>query len=342
MNSKLLIAILLVLLIISVLVASVIGAVRIDFADLWGMFTQSNPSTEVSRLSAVWLNIRLPRILMAVFVGAGLALSGAAMQGLFRNPLADPSIIGISGGAITMAALTIVLLIPLVASFPDFAGYGLLSIMTFLGAVGSAWLIFSISRSEKKTNVATMLLAGIALNAIAGSFTGLLTYLADDAQLRDLTFWTMGSLAGANYTHVAIVSATLVLASFLVIPEYKAFNALALGEQDAQLIGTDTERLKTKVVVATALMVGVGVAFTGMIAFVGLVVPHIMRLLIGNDHRFLLPASLIVGALLLNITDTVARTVVQPAELPIGVITSLVGAPIFLSLLLHRKKQFAL
>lgn len=342
MSSKILIAILLVLLLTSMLTASVIGAVRIDFADVWKIISLSDSTPEINRLSAVWLNIRLPRILLAVVIGAGLALSGAAMQGLFRNPLADPSIIGISGGAITMAAFTIVLLVPLVSAFPAFAGYSLLSIMTFLGAVGSAWLIFSLSRSGRKTNVATMLLAGIALNAIAGSFTGLLTYLADDAQLRDLTFWTMGSLAGANYTNVAIVAVTLVLAIFLVIPEYKAFNSLSLGEQDAQLIGTDTEQLKRKVVIATALMVGVGVAFTGMIAFVGLVVPHIMRMLVGNDHRLLLPASLIVGALLLNITDTVARTVVQPAELPIGVITSLVGAPIFLSLLLHRKKQFAL
>lgn len=342
MNSKILIAILFVLLLISMLAASVIGAVSIDFADVWSILFSSETNADSSRLSAVWLNIRLPRILLAVVVGSGLALSGAAMQGLFRNPLADPSIIGISGGAITMAAFTIVLLVPLVAAMPALAGYSLLSVMTFLGAVGSAALIFSISRSGRKTNVATMLLAGIALNAIAGSFTGLLTYLADDAQLRDLTFWTMGSLAGANYTNVGIVAITLLLAVVLVLPEYKAFNALSLGEQDAQLIGTDTEQLKRKVVIATALMVGVGVAFTGMIAFVGLVVPHIMRLLVGNDHRFLLPASLIVGALLLNVTDTVARTLVQPAELPIGVITSLVGAPIFLSLLLHRKKQFAL
>lgn len=342
MSKKLFLIVSIVFLGLSMLAASIIGAVSIDFADVGQFLFNENLPPQLQRLEAVWLNIRLPRVLLSVVIGAGLSLSGASMQGLFRNPLADPSIIGISAGSVTMAALTIVLINPFLTQFPSIAGDSVLSIMTFLGAIGSATLIFTLSKSGKKTDVATMLLAGVALTAIAGAITGLLTYLADDAQLRDLTFWTMGSLAGANYNNVLIVTFTLVFACILVLPEYKSFNALTLGEQDAQLIGTHTERLKKKVIVATGLMVGVGVAFTGMIAFVGLVVPHIMRLVVGNDHRILLPISLVVGAILLTLTDTVARTIVQPAELPIGVITSLVGAPIFLSLLIHRKKQFSL
>jgi len=339
MSRKLWIIVFALLLIGSIIGASLIGAVSISFSDFLEILFSKQPTDQTQRLSSVWFNIRLPRILLAIAIGGGLSLAGAALQGLFRNPLADPSIIGISGGAVAMAAITIVAILPLISQFPTFANYSVLSITTFIGAVGAAFLIFALSRKQKKTNVATMLLAGIALNAVAGAITGLLTFFANDDQLRDLTFWTMGSLAGANYNNLVLVASTLILAGVLLIPNYKAFNALALGEHEAQFLGTETEKLKVKVIIATALMVGVGVAFTGMIIFVGLVVPHILRLILGNNYKYIFWSCLFLGGALLNITDTIARVVVQPAELPIGVITALIGAPIFLMLLLKNNNR---
>ena len=286
----------------------------------------------------VWV-IRLPRVLMSLLVGASLALCGTAMQGLFRNPLADPSLIGVSAGAALAAALVIVLIGPLLAEVEALLGLPVLPLATFAGAVGSTVLIFGLAREKRRTNVATMLLAGIAINALAGAGTGLLTYLADDAQLRSLTFWTLGSLGGANWSQTGWMAVATLLSLALLLPVAKSFNALSLGETEARHLGIPVEALKRRVIVATGLAVGASVAFCGLIGFVGLVVPHVLRLAGGAQHRYLLPASALGGAILLCAADTLARTLVPPAEIPIGIVTAMVGAPVFLGLLFQQRKQ---
>lgn len=286
--------------------------------------------------AVIWI-IRFPRVLLSLFVGSILAITGVAMQGLFRNPLADPSIIGISTGAALAAALVIVLGGAYTNLFIDTLGLSVLSSATFLGAVLSTLIIFRIAKEKRKTNVATMLLAGIALNALNGAVIGLLTYIANDEQLRDLTFWTLGSLGGASWIQVGIMAAATITTILLLMSGSKSFNALSLGEQEAMYVGTHVEHLKWMVILATGLAIGCTVAFCGVIGFVGLVVPHILRLLGGANHHFLLPASAIGGALLLCVADTISRTIAAPAEIPIGIITSLAGAPVFIYLLYRQR-----
>jgi iron complex transport system permease protein len=293
------------------------------------------------RIAQVWWMIRLPRVLMAVGIGAALGLSGAAMQGLFRNPLADPSIIGISAGAALASSVVIVFGSALVSFSAHFGGVAALSIASFAGAVGATLLIFRLGRVNGKTQVSTLLLAGIAINALAGAFTGLMTFLASETQLRSLTFWTLGSVAGANWFQVGAMTLSLAIALPFLLSQARAFDALSLGEREASHLGIDTERTKTLVIFLTALLVGISVAFCGIIGFVGLVAPHIMRIWGGPRHRFLLPGSALSGALLVLWADTLARTIANPAEVPIGVITALIGAPVFLFLLFQQKQTLS-
>ncbi|WP_299452496.1 iron ABC transporter permease [uncultured Microscilla sp.] len=337
-NSYILI-VLSVIVLLSLVATSGMGAIHIGFSEWWQILLAKAGWVEevpdAQKTAVLWV-IRLPRVITSLLVGASLALCGAALQGLFRNPLADPSIIGISAGAAFSAALVIVLASSLLAS-GWWAGT-LLSLVTFLGAVGSTFLVFALARQKHRTNVTMMLLAGIALNALASACTGVLIFVADDAQLRSITFWTLGSLGGANWTTVGLLALATGLATVFLFRLAKVFNALTLGEQEAKYIGMPIERLKVQVVILTALAIGTAVAFCGMIGFVGLVVPHVLRLIGGGNYRFLLPASVLAGALLLCWADTLARTVVAPAEIPIGVITALLGAPVFL-IILYRQKN---
>ncbi|HWU65239.1 MAG TPA: iron ABC transporter permease [Ensifer sp.] len=282
-------------------------------------------------------SIRLPRVVMGLLVGAALAVSGAVMQGIFRNPLADPGLAGVSAGAGLGAALMIVLggrlSLPIAGSF----GYAALPVAAFCGGLLTTLILYGLSTRFGRTSIATMLLAGIALAALSGAAIGLLTYLADDKQLRDLTFWSMGSLGGATWPKIAVL-AIINLLSFALLPFMaRGLNALALGEAAAWHMGVSVESLKRVAIVLVAAMTGVSVATSGGIGFVGIVVPHVLRLAIGPDHRFLLPAAALLGGALLVLADSVARTVVAPAELPIGIITALAGAPFFLWLLLRRR-----
>lgn len=285
----------------------------------------------------VLFDIRLPRLLFGALVGAALAQAGAMLQGLFRNPLADPGLVGVSSGAALGAVLVIVLGGGLLAPLGTFLPLGTLPIAAFLGGFVTTLLLYAIARRQGRVSVATMLLAGIAIGAFAGAATALLVYRASDAALRELTFWTMGSLSGASWAKLAFAAppilAVLVLAPFLA----RGLDALVLGEAEARHLGVDAERLKTLVILAVALAVGVSVAFAGVIGFVGIVVPHVLRLAIGPEHRALLPASALFGASLLLAADTASRLVVAPAELPIGIITALIGAPIFVAILLRRR-----
>ncbi|HTO34541.1 MAG TPA: iron ABC transporter permease [Pararhizobium sp.] len=288
------------------------------------------------------LDIRLPRAVLGLLVGASLAVSGAVMQGLFRNPLADPGLVGVSSGA----SLGAVLLIVLGSTFfgPLFAIFGFyaLPIAAFLGGLGTTLLLYRIATRSGQTSVATMLLAGIALGALAGAATGVLIFVADDKQLRDLTFWGLGSLAGANWTKI-LSAGPIIIAALAVVPFLaRGLNALTLGEATAFHMGIPVQRLKNIAIVSVAASTGASVAVSGGIGFVGIVVPHVLRLVIGPDHRYLLPASALLGGTLLIFADMIARTVVPPAELPIGIITAFAGAPFFLWILLRGRSHMGL
>lgn len=280
--------------------------------------------------------IRLPRTLLGLTVGAVLALCGVAMQGLFRNPLADPGLVGVSSGAALGAAIAIVGGVALGGLPEAFAPY-LLSFSAFLGGLGVTALVYRLGRRNGETSVATMLLAGIALTALAGAAIGLFTYLADDSTLRTLTFWNLGSLNGASYARLWPLLLVTAAVALWLPRRAKALNALLLGESEARHLGFAVERIKRELVFCTALGVGAAVAAAGMIGFVGLVVPHLMRLLVGPDHRVLLPASALAGASLLLLADLAARLLLAPAELPIGIVTALIGAPFFLYLLVRER-----
>ena len=280
--------------------------------------------------------IRLPRTLLGLAVGAVLALAGVAMQGLFRNPLADPGLVGVSSGAALGAAIAIVGS-TWIGGVPEvFAPY-LLSLFAFLGGLGVTALVYRLGRKDGQTSVATMLLAGIALTALASSAVGLFTYLADDATLRTLTFWNLGSLNGASYQRLWPLVLVATAVALWLPRRAEALNALLLGESEARHLGFEVERLKRELVFCTALGVGAAVAAAGLIGFIGLVVPHLVRLLAGPDHRVLLPASLLAGASLLLFADLIARLALAPAELPIGIVTAFIGAPFFLYLLLRGR-----
>ncbi|PWN08028.1 heme ABC transporter permease [Rhodohalobacter mucosus] len=319
-----------------------IGAVPISPSQVISIFlNQAGIETGLGYESvqeSILLNIRLPRVLLAVLVGAALAISGAAMQGLFRNPLADPGLIGVSSGAALATAIAMVVLSSLAWPFLDLLGEALIPLAAFAGGTSATILVYRLSTSRGRTNVATMLLAGIAINAMAGALIGFMIFLADDDQLRDLTFWTLGSLGGAMWKSVWIVL-PILMAAILFLPRLsKGLNAILLGEAEARHLGVRVQRLKKVIIIFVGLAVGAAVSVSGMIGFVGLVVPHILRLWIGPDHRFLMPGSAILGGLLLLASDLAARTMVAPAELPIGVITASIGAPFFLWLLLRNRE----
>lgn len=321
----------------ALLFASGQGAYGLSWRDLIGMALghgEGTPEFEAAQL--VFMNIRLPRLLLAVSAGAGLAMAGALMQGLFRNPLADPGLIGVSSGAALAAGITIVLGSVWFPDLPRSLGSWTLVLMAFVGGLGVTALIYAISQGEGGTRVGHMLLAGIAVNALAGAGLGLLNYIATDEQLRNLQFWLMGSLGGARWSAVWLVSGLCALALLLGMRLAQPLNALALGEAQATLLGVPVERVKRLAIVITALAVGVVTATTGIIGFVGLVAPHMVRLLSGPDHRWVLPGSALLGASLVLLADALARTVAAPAELPLGVLTALAGVPFFLLLLRGR------
>lgn len=288
--------------------------------------------------NVLW-QIRLPRVCLAVLAGAGLAVAGASMQGIFRNPLVEPGMIGVSAGASLAAVLTIVVLSSFQLAQTGFLGYYLLNMVTFAGAAITALVVFRLSRSGGKTITATLLLAGVAINALCGAFTGLVTSMATDAQLRNATFWTLGSLGGATWKMVFSLLPFVALPVLALPALSKSLNAWSLGEAEAGYLGVDVRKLKTRVVVLTTLCVGSCVAVAGIIGFIGLIVPHILRSISGNDHRALLPNSALLGATLLTLADICSRTIVAPAELPIGIVTAMIGTPLFLLLLMKQKKQ---
>lgn len=331
----------LLLLVIAFFLAVSFGAVSIPMTDIFNalFFLESSTSSMQNNQSDVIVNmIRLPRALLSICVGAILAISGTAMQGLFRNPLADPSLIGVTAGAVAGASTVIVLVS---GQFPQFEaggiwGLSLVSLGAFLGGSITVWLVYRLATSASGTSVSTMLLAGIAITALAGSYTSLLEFSASNQMLRNISLWRMGGLDNANNLRV-VIAAVVAIGLLLILPLYaKALNVLLLGESEARHLGIDIERVKYRLIILVALGVGVAVALAGTIAFVGLVVPHIMRLIIGPDHRHLLLLSALAGSILLLLSDTLARVIIAPDQLPVGVVTAALGAPFFVSLLRRR------
>jgi len=331
---------LLALLVMAVLMSLALGPVSIPLDDTLRVLLRKVSAAELPADQVLIIEqIRLPRTLMGILVGATLALTGAAMQGLFRNPLADPGLIGVSSGAALGAALIIVLGNVTLASLPAFVLPYATVLGAFFGGVATTWLVYRLGQSVQGTSVASMLLAGIAIATISGAVIGLLSYLADDAMLRTLTYWNMGTLGGASYERVAVLALCCALVWWRLPRQAKALNAMLLGESEARHLGVEVERIKRELVLLTALGVGACVAVAGLIGFVGLVVPHLVRLLLGADHRRVMPASMLLGAGLLLLADLGARLIVSPAELPLGIITAVLGAPFFLALLLRAQRR---
>ncbi|GLW37768.1 iron ABC transporter [Pectobacterium carotovorum subsp. carotovorum] len=305
--------------------AANMGALALSLKTLW-----QTPFDDP--LWHIWLNIRVPRVLLAILVGGALACSGAIMQGLFRNPLADPSLLGISSGAALCVALTIVLplgLPPLLALYsPMFAA--------FAGSLAITAIIFILSRSEQG-GLTRLLLAGIALNALCLALIGVLTYISTDQQLRQFSLWGMGSLGQAQWP-MLLVTSTLAIPGMLATLYYaRRLNVLQLGDEEAHYLGINVKRTKYALLLLSSLLVGVAVAVSGVIGFIGLIIPHLMRLHVGADHRWLIPGSILGGACLLLFADTLARTLLAPAEMPVGLLSSLIGGPYFLWLIVQHK-----
>jgi iron complex transport system permease protein len=313
------------------------GPVELPPRLLWRALLQPLTGADAGGSAALILfELRLPRIVLAAAVGAVLASSGAVMQGLFRNPLADPSLIGVSSGASVGAALVIVAAGPLLEQ----SAQGALSLVAagaFAGGFLASLLVYRLATGSGGTSVATMLLAGIAIGALAGALHNLLGYFADNDMLRQISLWQMGSLSSATWPRALLAAAVAALLLAAFPRDSAALNALLLGESQARYLGIDVQRVKRRLILLTALGVGVSVAAAGLVAFVGLVIPHLVRLLIGPDHRGLVPCAALAGALLLLAADNLARVLVAPAELPTGVLTALLGAPFFVLLLAQQR-----
>lgn len=316
-----------------------IGATGITLASLprvlSAMFT-GRYEADVAREQLVLIDIRLPRMLLGMFVGASLAVAGAMMQGMFRNPLADPGLIGVSSGAALAAVTTIALGNSLAAPWIKTFGAYALPLAAFVGGIATTMILVSIVSRQGQMAVSTLLLAGVALAALNGALMGLIAYSSDDRELRDLTLWMLGSLSGASWPKVfAIIPFALLVA--LVLPRLiRGLNGLLLGEAEAFHLGIDVERTKRAIVLVTSAAVGAAVAVSGILGFVGIVVPHLVRLLAGPDHRVVLPASALMGATLVLAADILARMLLRPAELPLGVVMAILGAPVFLHMVVKR------
>lgn len=325
-TSKITFAWLTLLLVSAIGVTVVQGAYPISLLTLINSVIGQTTLDDVSQ--HVLLDIRLPRIVLAVVAGAALGLTGAAMQALFRNPLAEPGLVGLSSGASLGAVLAIIL-----------TSGGLLIIggFAFLGALAATYLAYLLGM--RSNNMSGLLLAGIAINTIVFSLMGLMIVQASDVQLRDITFWNMGSLAGATWSVLGVLSPLVVIGMGLLISRWRVLNALLLGDRATFHLGYNLKTIRWQLLTLVALTAGPLVAVTGGIGFVGLVVPHLVRMVLGADHRWVMPASALTGALALVLSDGVSRVVMAPAELPIGLVTSLVGGPFFIWLLLKGKAR---
>jgi iron complex transport system permease protein len=313
-----------------------IGAVRIAPQQVVAIILNHTVGIELNvaytqQQDAVVWAIRMPRVMLAMLVGGGLAVAGAALQGMFRNPLADPGLIGVSSGAALGAVAVLGLGI-------TWFGIATTPLAAFAGGTVTAVIGYLLARQNGRTEVVTLILAGIALNTFAGAGTALITYVANDQQLRAIVFWSLGSLGAATWRNVIAVAPFILFGVALSLRWGHALNLMVLGEREARHLGVDTERIRMQLILITALVTGATVAAAGIVGFIGLIVPHLIRMISGPDHRVLLPASALGGAILVLIADLAARTIVAPSELPLGVLTALLGGPFLLFLMLKTRR----
>lgn len=317
---------LMIILCFSLLLSLNIGPMSVPFSVFW----QSDKHSQF--LFDMWLHIRLPRVLFAIIVGAALAVSGSIMQGLFKNPLADPGLLGISSGS----ALSVAIMVILPISLPSVLVFWASASAAFIGSLLITLLIFFVSQ-YKRAQLSQLLLLGIAINALCMAIVGVLSYISNDQQLRELSLWGMGSLSNIKWPILMISAVFILLIIWGVVLLANRLNILQLGDEDAHYMGINVKQTQTILLVSSALLVAIAVSLAGLIGFVGLVVPHILRFWVGSDHRWLLPCSALGGAILLLLSDTLARTVASPAIIPIGLLTCLIGAPWFLVMVLTKK-----
>lgn len=335
-RTTLLIGGLVVLLVAAALLSAGLGAFPIPPDEVIGAVLDrlgiSNGATPDALAQSVLFEVRFPRIALGILVGAALGCAGALMQGVFGNPLAEPGVIGVSSGAAVGAVAVIVL------GIAPFGGWTVM-VAAFLGGLLTTMLVYAAARNGGRTEVVTLVLTGIAVNAIAGALIGLLSFVADDAELRSVTFWNLGSVTAATWPVVAVVTPAAVVGLLLAPALARQLDLLSLGEAPARHLGVDVERLRLAAIGLVALLTASAVAVAGVITFLGLVVPHLIRLIAGPGHRVLVPASALAGAVVLVAGDLAARTIAAPAEIPLGVLTALIGAPVFLSLLRRTRAR---
>jgi len=319
----------------SILVCACLGAVPVSLVHAWRVPSLANPDY------VILLRTRLPRVLLAAVVGGALGVAGAALQALLHNPLACPHILGVSGGASLCGILALTFAGTATAGLTGFLRISLVSLAAFLGATGSTLLIYRTALNHGRLQPYALLLTGVVFNAFCGALIMLVNSLVDFYQSHSILFWLMGSLAAQDYLTVSAIGCYVLLGAGWLIAQSRRFNLLSLGEESATQLGVDVETLRRGTFIASSLLVGAIVSVSGMIGFVGLIVPHLLRLLFGADHRLLLPASAWGGAIFLLWADTLARTVVSPTELPVGVVTAMCGGPFFLYLLRKEGRRLS-
>lgn len=333
-RNKLFIPALVITLFLIVITAIALGSVSILPSDMLSAiihFVQGKKPVNI--YEGVFIQLRLPRVLLCAITGAVLSVSGVLMQGLFRNPIVEPGLVGTSSGAALGASIVFVLASGFSPALKSFTGPLLVPLAAFAGALIATYAVYSLARNAKRISILSLLLIGIAVNAVCLSGTGFMSYIARDPQARSITFWNLGTFSGASWLQVLIVGVTAAVIFLFAFRQSKQLNALLLGEEEATYLGVDADKLKRKILLLNTAMVSVATAFVGVISFMGLIVPHILRLMIGSDNKKLLPASMLLGAALLTLADLCARIIISPAEVPIGILTSLVGASVFIFLL---------
>jgi iron complex transport system permease protein len=326
--------VLVLLLMVVLLCAIAFGAVSILPSDMFFALRHFFQGKQPANIyEGVFIQLRLPRVLLCAITGAILAVSGVLMQGLFRNPIVEPGLVGTSAGAALGASIVFVMAPHFSPAFKNIAGPLLVPVIAFLGALLATYTVYSLAKNAKRVSIMSLLLIGIAINAVCLSGTGFMSYIARDPQARSITFWNLGTFSGASWQQVFVVGAVATIIFIISLRYSKQLNTLLLGEEEAGYLGVDPDKLKRRIMLLNTAMVSIATAFVGVIAFMGLIVPHVLRLLIGSDNKRLLPAAMLLGAALLTLADMCARLILAPAEVPIGIITSLVGAPIFIILL---------
>lgn len=332
-----------IILLITLVVSAKVGAVDLSYEKIFAFIGHClgfNDGATINNIEEqVFWKIRLPRVVLCAFVGAALSVSGALMQALFRNPIVEPGLVGTSAGAAFGAAFVFVMGKSIAGAYADAVGPFMLPLFAFLGGFLATWVVYKLSNVFGKISVNTMILAGIAINALANGGTGFFSYVARDPQARSITFWNLGTLSGADWSGVLLVGASTTIGIFICLRYSKALNALLLGDEEARYLGVNTEKIKKRVLLLNIFIVAIATSIVGVIAFLGLIVPHMLRMLKSSDNRFLIIGSALLGGILLNFADMTARVLVAPSEFPIGIITAFVGAPVFLIILINNSRK---